>query len=703
MQPAKNLDPLLNPSSIAIIGASCHPDKAGYIVLKNLIASGYKGQILPVNRAGGSLLGFKLITVLSDLPQGLDLAIICLPRDQVVTSLQELAKRALKGAVIMATGFKESDREGHLLEQKLASFAQKNNIALLGPGSLGFINTVRLLNATATEAQLPLGNAAFFSQSGALCLATLDWALGSNFGFSCFVHLGGKSIINEAHLLQTLADDPATQIIMGHAESIENGREFLRIAEKITPQKPVLMLKSGTTTAGARAVSEHTGSLAGTREAYEAAFAQTGIIQAPDISTLLRLGQAFSMQKPPKGSNIAIITNSGGPGILAADACENSQLQLVRPQKQTLKRLGESLPAHASLYNPIDIVGDADATRYKMALETVAEDEFIHSLLVILSPTAAAQIEETAQAAIDVHTRYKKPLFACFMGSKRIQTAQEMLRKANIPCFSFPQEAIEAIEALYKYRLWTKRAFPVDICFRRDKGKAKRSIKAARDLGLIELTEQRAMDFVSAYELPIPETVLARTSEQAVRAAKRIGYPVALKVSSPHIKEKKALGAVALNIKTPAELRTAFMEITSAVRRKRPETYITGCMVQSMAPTQSHAVSIQCSNDSQFGPCLRFGLKGLHTELLNDWSVRLAPLSVGDAEKMLREITAWPLLAGVRGEKSVNTRALEDILLTISQMLVDFPEIAEASFAPIMADHEKALVVDMQITLTPKK
>lgn len=702
MHLADNIEALLNPTTVAVVGASRTPGKAGHTVLEGLISSGYRGKILPVNPAGGTLLGLKVLPSLADLPQGLDMAVVCLPRELVYETLETLSRRSLKSAVVMASGFKETGKEGYYLEEKLGRLAKKYNIALLGPNSLGLVNTARALNATTTP-QLPrLGNVAFFSQSGALCFAAMDWALGTDFGFSSFVHLGNKAVINEANLMEALADDPATKVIMAHLESVDNGKEFMRAAEKVTARMPVIMLKAGSSTAGARAVSDHTGSLAGSREAYAAAFTQSGIIQVDELQELFRMALAFSTQPLPTGPNLAVVTNSGGPGILAADACENSRLNLVRPSPGTLKILREALPPYASLYNPIDIIGDADAERYRITLKAVAADEQVHSILVMLSPTASADILATAQAAVDVHRACKKPMFACFMGAERIRPAQELFQEAGLPCYGFPEQAVQALEAMHNHHQWRARAYPVDVCFRRDKGRAERVIAAARKLGLTELTELKAMDLGAAYELPYPETVLARTSDQAVRAAKRIGFPVALKVSSPHIPNRADVGGVALDLSGPNEVRAAFLDITSRSARRRHGAYLTGCLVQAMAPGDSRAVVVEFRHDPQFGPLVRFGMDGVHTEILGDWSIRLAPLTVGDAEEMVREITAYPLLRGVRGEKPVDTGAIEDILLTVSQMAVDFPEIEAARVGPIMVDQDGAQVVDMRLTLSPK-
>jgi acetyltransferase len=702
MHLADSIDILLAPATVAVVGASRTPGKAGYAVVEGLQRAGYKGKIIPVNPAGGELLGLPVCPGVDELPEGVDLAALCLPRELVPEAFEGLVRRGVRAVVVMAAGFRETGREGWWFEQQLARQARQHHVALLGPNSLGLMHCARSLDIT-TLGPLPrCGNVAFFSQSGSMCYAAMDWALGTEFGFSVFAHLGNKAVVSEAHLIEALGRDECTDVIIAHLESVENGREFMRAAEKVTARKPVIMLKAGTTPGGARAVSDHTGALAGNAMAYDAAFIQSGIIRVDEARDLFRLAEAFATQPLPKGPNLAVVTNSGGPGILAADACENSRLNLVRPGAATLEALREVLPPYASLYNPIDIIGDADAARYRAALAAVAADEQVHALLVLLTPTASAEVEETARAVVEVARSSGKPVLASFMGQERVAAGREILRHAGVPCYEFPEQAVHALEALHGHHLWQNRAYPVDVCFRRDKARAERVIAQARELGLSELLDFRAMELGQAYELPFPETVLARTSEQAVRAAKKMGFPVALKVASPQIEFKTEVRGVALGLGGPNEVREAFGKITARAARLRPEAYLLGCMVQAMAPRSARDVQVDFTRDAQFGPLIRFGMGGVHTEVLGDWSKRLAPLSLGDSQDMVREITAYPLLRGVRGEKSVDIGAIEDILLTVSQMAVDFPEIESARIGPILVDESGALVVDMRVTLTPR-
>ncbi|MBI9080546.1 MAG: acetate--CoA ligase family protein [Pseudodesulfovibrio sp.] len=694
-----NLHPLFNPDSIAIIGASRSPGKLGHVILSNLLKAGYRGKLFPVNPAGGIILDTPVFKSISKLPQAPGLGIIVLPREKVLNAMRELANIRVSAICVITAGFRETGRDGFELEMKMANLARKKGITLLGPNSLGLVNTAEGINATIAQAAPAKGSIAFFSQSGALCSAILDWADGEDIGFSKFISLGNKAGLSEADVIEYLGDDPETKVIIGYLESVDDGQRFIRKASIVTETKPVILIKAGTTPAGARATSSHTGSMAGSLVASTAAFRQAGIIQVESLESLFDLARAFSEQPLPTGPNLTVITNSGGPGILAADACGEAGLHLSRPSQATLEILTKVLPPFASIYNPIDIIGDGKADRYRDTFQAVAQDEFTNAILILLTPTASAEVEATAQAIIDVAKTCNKPVFTCFMGGKRIGPGRDMLLQAGIPCYSYPEPAIRAIEAMHSHYRWLNRPYPVEVCFRRDKGKAARAIKKAQKLGISELPFSDAMEIATAYELPIPETRLVRTSDQAVRAAKKMGYPVAIKIVSPHISNRGDIQGVALDLRTPREVRDAWLDITTRAQRKRPDAYLSGCLVQTMGPIKAHEVIIRFTQDPQFGPLISFCLVGLSAEALGDISYRLAPLTLQDAQDIVREIKSFPLLRGARGEEAVNLASIEDILLSISQMATDFPEIQEAELNPILVDADGALVADLRLTI----
>ncbi len=699
MQSVDRFEPLFRPQSIAVVGASRKKHKLGHVLTANIIGAGYRGKLLPVNPEAEEILGLTAYRSCADLPEQPDLGIVIVPREHVIRALEDLGKAGAGAVLVITAGFRETGREGFELEEKMSRIATRWGFVLMGPNSLGLINTSQNLNASIAGQVPPKGNIGFFSQSGALCSAILDWSTGENLGFSKFLSLGNKAGISEADALEAMGDDPDTSVIIGYLESVDNGREFMRVAQRVTEKKPVIMIKAGTTQAGARATSSHTGSVSGSLEACRAAFSQSGIIQVDDIESLFDIARAFSCQPLPEGHSLTVVTNSGGPGILAADACEQAGLHLATPASETVEALRKSLPAYASLYNPIDIIGDAGADRYRATLEAVAKDNMTDSIMVMLTPTASAQIPETAQAVIDVAKTSDKPMFACFMGDQRVSPGRDMLLNAGIPCYAYPEPAVRALAAMVRHKRWRNRPWPVEVCFRRDKGKAEKLVNRAMKIHLPELPQPQAFEMAMAYELPVPETKLARTSEQAVKAAKKIGYPVALKIVSPHIKHRSGLDAVVLDLQTPQEVRTAFREITNRVMCLRPGAYISGCLVQSMGPAHAREVKIRLRQDSQFGPMVGFSMAGPAADILGDEVWRLAPLTLQDAQEMVREIRSYPLLRGVRGQAPVNFGALEDMVMTVSQMADDFPNIRDAELNPVLIDEHEALVADLRLTV----
>lgn len=699
-----NIPALFNPKSVAIVGASATSGKIGNVILANLIQAGYQGTIFPVNPKSETILGCRVIRNIEELPEGansVDLAVICIPPANVADAVDALGKKGVKAVVVITAGFKEVGGSGWFMEEQVKKLAQQHGMALLGPNCLGLINTGANLNTTFAVGQPQKGNIAFFSQSGALCVSILDWAQERNLGFSKFISIGNKAILDESDMLAYLAEDPDTKVIIGYVEGVECGKRFLKIAQDVTREKPVIMIKSGKTSAGAKAASSHTGAMAGADQAYEAAFRQTGVMRVDALRDLFNFAQAFSNQPLPAGPNVAIVTNSGGPGILAADACELSRLIMAPLSSPTVDRLKEILPPFAAFYNPVDVIGDAKADRFAGAVDIVLQEDRVHSLLVLVSPTARTGVTDVAEAIVDVSRKHAKPIFACLMGGPAVAKGKDILMAAGIPCYDFPEPAIKAIEALSRYKEWKEHPMPVNVCYRRDIGRAREVIKTAKTQGMQEIVEFQAQGLLKAYELPMPDTRLCRTSDEAIAAAKQIGFPVVLKIASPQISHKSEVGGVRVNLKSPEEIQSAFLDITSRTQRLRKDAYIMGCLVQGMVPKDAKEVIIGFKRDPQFGPMIIFGLGGIYVEVLKDISCRLAPLSLGDAQEMIRDIKSFPLLQGVRGEPSVNFTALEDILLIMSQLSLDFPDIYEAEFNPVLVNSEGAWVADVRVILSP--
>ncbi|MEA5088573.1 acetate--CoA ligase family protein [Solidesulfovibrio sp.] len=697
----ENIQALFAPKTVAVIGASAAQGKVGHTVVKNMQEAGFKGTLIPVNPKADEIMGLPVTKRIEDLPVGLDLAVIVVPVAAVVPSMEALAAIKCKSAIIITAGFKEVGKEGAALERKLIEICTAHDIAMVGPNCLGLLSTHNDNNASFAAGYPKQGSIAFFSQSGALCTAILDWALGEEVGFSKFVSMGNMAVVNEANMLEYLRTDPNTKVILGYIENVSNGADFIEQAAKVCREKPVIMIKSGTTAAGAKAASSHTGAIAGSDAAYTAAFRKTGVIRAGDMATLFDLALAFSTQPLPEGPGLCVVTNAGGPGILAADATEKSPLlHMARLSNSTIERLKEFLPPYASLYNPIDVVGDAPAERYRKTLEVVIDDPQVNSILVLLTPTASAQIVETAEAIIDIAKLTKKPIFVNYMGGMRIEPGVRMLGDAGIPCSIYPEPLIRSIETMYHYNLWRQTPAQEYPDIRRNRQKARLVINEARAKGATEVVEFQAQEVLRAYNLPTPNTVLARSSDEAVAGAEKIGYPVVLKIASPQISHKSDVGGVKVNLADAEAVKNAFFDITARAQRLRPEAYIAGCLVQEMAPKGCKEIIIGFKRDEQFGPLLMFGLGGIYVEILKDIAFRLAPLGRDDAKNIIREIKSYMLLKGVRGEPPVNFQAIEDILLTMSELALDFPEIQEAEFNPVLVNAEKAVVADVRITLS---
>ncbi len=693
------MDSLFAPSSIAVVGASAISGKIGNTILANIVNAGFKGEIYPVNPRGGLLNGRKVYESISDLRHPVDLAVIAVPRNHVLECFHELIGIGIKSVIVVSAGFKEVDHDGWGLETALAELARKENINLLGPNCLGLICSKSSLNASfATGNPLP-GKMGFFSQSGALCVAVLDWALGAGVGFSNFISLGNKAVLDEASMLEYLGNDPDTRVILGYVENVDDGRRFMEKASKVAMKKPIIMMKAGTTPAGARAASSHTGAIAGSDKACGAAFKQSGVIRVDRLDELFNLARAFSIQELPLGPNLGIVTNAGGPGILAADACGESGMRMPTFSPETIGELQRMLPGYASLYNPVDLLGDADESSYGRAVRIVGHDPSVNSLLVIVAPTQRLDITAVAKEVALAVSEIAKPVFCCLMGRRNSENAREIFASAGIPVYDFPKQAVRAMDCMYRYAAWKGRPPRTYITPDRDVDSAREVIDAALRSGRPELVEFQARDIVTAYGLPTPESDLARSGDEAVEIAEQLGYPVVLKIASPQISHKSDVDGVKVGLKSAQEVRDAFWDITARTQRLRPDVYIAGCLVQQMASPESREVIVGFRRDEQFGPLLMFGLGGVYVEILKDISFRLAPLSVEDAGDMVREIRSYMLLKGVKGGEPVDFEAITDVLIRMSSLAEDFPEIYEAEFNPVLVSSEEALVADARMTV----
>ena len=694
------LDNFFNPKSIAVIGASRTPGKVGYDILKNIIQYGYEGAVYPINPGADELLGKKAYPSLLEVHEKVDLAVIVVPSKSVIEVIEQCGTKNIDAAIVITAGFKESGLEGAKLENGLVKKAKEVGVRFIGPNCLGMIDTHSKVNASFAAGMPAKGSIGFFSQSGALCLAVLDRALPDEIGFSKFISMGNKADISDTDIMLALSEDDNTKVILGYIEGVSDGRKFMEVAAQVSKKKPLIILKSGITSSGAKAASSHTGALAGREATFDAAFKQSGIIRAHSINELFNYALAFAHQPLPAGPNVAIITNSGGPGILAADACDKSDLQLVPLHKEIIDELRTFLPHAASFYNPIDILGDAGADRYEKALNTVLKDEKIHGVIVLLTPTAIVNVEDTAKAIVNISNLIDKPILTSFMGKQKVDPGARILTKYNVPNYSYPEDAVSSFNALYHHHVWINRPDKTYQNFNGFKEKAVQIFQKVNEENRDRLTESEVHDVLTAYGFSQPKSLFARTSEEAVAAAKGIGYPVVMKIVSPQIVHKSDIGGVRVNLDSKKEVENAFFDITTHVRNIMPTAYIYGVMIQEMIHGGKEVI-MGITKDPQFGHMIMFGLGGIYVEVLKDISFRITPLSKEDAHEMIRETRTFPLLRGVRGEAEADIEAIEKSLLVLSQLALDFPQILEADINPLLVKKrgEGAFAIDARFAI----
>ncbi len=692
------LEKFFNPKAVAVIGASREPGKVGHNVVYNLLEGNFRGAIYPINPKAKEILGLKAYPSIITVPGDIDLAVIAVRAPLVPDILEECGQKGVKAAVILSAGFKETGREGAKLEKQLLNVARKYGLRIIGPNCLGILDTYHHLNATFAAIKPLRGHIGFFSQSGALCLALLEWSRAEKVGLSRFISLGNKCDVSELECLKLLGEDPHTTVVMGYLEGIEDGRAFTEVAQRVAREKPVIIFKSGITTAGARAASSHTGSLAGSETAFEAAVRRAGIIRVQSLREFFNVALFLAFQPVPKGPHLGILTNSGGPGIIAADACERSVLELPTLSAETVEKLRKVLPPYAAFYNPVDITGDADAERYAKALAILIEDQLLHGLLVILSRTATVDPEEVAERLAE--KRSKKPLFACFLGYDSVKKARRKLLKYKIPPFEYPEEGINVLEKVWLYECWRKKP-PISCTpLKVDFNKAASIMRQVRNEGRAQLFDYEVKEILQAYGFRFPKSLIARTTDEALIAARAIGYPVVLKVLSPQILHKTDVGGVKVNIRDDKELIQSFQTITMKVRQALPGATILGILVQEMILDGKETI-IGFTRDPQFGPLVMFGLGGIYVEVLKDVHFRLAPLCPEEALEMIREINAYPLLKGFRGEPELDIPVLIKSIIALGQLAADFPELNEGEINPLLVRPKGhgAIAVDARLGL----
>jgi len=695
------LEALFNPESVAVVGASRTPGKVGYDIFENLVRSPYPGTLIPVNPAGGELLGKKVYGRLSEVPAPVDLVVIVLPASLVLEAAREAVALKARAMIVISAGFKEVGEDGARMEQELAALCRRSGVRLLGPNCLGVIDTSSGLNASFAGAMPEPGGIAVFSQSGALCTAMLDMARGRHLGLSKLVSIGNKADISEVDLLQALAEDRATRVIVGYLEDISSGDDFIKAAEEASARKPVVILKSGTTAAGQKAAASHTGVLAGAETAYGAAFKRSGVCRADTFEALFDYATALSMQPPPRGDSILIITNAGGPGTMAADAVEKAGMRVAELDRNIATALRSRLPAAASVGNPIDVLGDADPQRYVEALKAAQQDPAVDGIIVLLTPQAMTRPAETARAIAE-NLDGSKPVLASFMGGRDVLPGRRELAAAGLPDYESPERAVAALRAMYQYGVWKNRPPRMVTRFPVNRRRVERIITRHRRTARLQLSEVKAKDILKAYGFHILPGHLAVSGDEAAEVARFIGFPVAMKIVSPNIVHKTDLGGVRLNLGSSREVEDAFELMTMRIARHAPQATIEGVYVEKMAEPGLEII-LGMSRDPQFGPMLMFGLGGIFVEVMKDVAFYLAPITREEAIQMLKATRSYEMLKGKRGSKEVDIQAIAGALQRISQLTTDFPQITELDINPLIVGEigTEPVVADARMTLKP--
>jgi len=693
------LKSLLTPKSIAVIGASRKAGKVGHEIVANLIKGGYAGMIIPVNPSADEILGLRCYPDITQYDGEIDLSVVVVPTQGVMSAVESSVSAGAQAIAVITAGFREVGSEGTKLEEQIARYCQSKQVRLLGPNCLGLINSHHKMNASfATKMPQP-GNISIFTQSGALATAILDWSAASHVGLGKLISIGNKADLNENDFLTALSQDDQTKVIVGYLESILCGDDFIKAAEVASSRKPIVILKAGTTTAGSKAASSHTGSLTGADIAYGAAFKRTGIIRAETFESLFDYAIAFAMQPLPKGDRVAIITNAGGPGIMAVDAVENLGLKAAILNEEIGRALKEKLPAAASVGNPIDVLGDGAPDRFVTAVDAAQDDSGVDAIIAILAPQAITKPLETARAIKDC-MRHEKPLFACFMGGEDVMPGREELTAANIPNYPSPERAVRTLKAMCDYVAWRNRPPRIVTRFPVNRRRVERIVTRHQRNDIYNIGEAKAKEILVAYNFKVPAGRLAMTAEEAVEVADEIGYPVAMKIASPDILHKSDIGGVKLNLESVEAVRDAYDLMMLRIGQKLPKANLEGVYMEEMCP-RGREVIIGMSYDQQFGPMLMFGLGGIFVEVMKDVTFHLAPITAEEAMQMLKGTRSFALLKGVRGQSGVNLSAIGGSLQRLSQLITDFPQIIEMDINPLIVGSTGAdpVAADARITL----
>ena len=701
-----DIQKIFYPKSIAVVGASTKEGTLSRTIFTNLIGGGFNGVLYPVNPKADNILGVKCYPTVSAIPDPVDMAIIVIPPEYVPSVLEECGQRGVKGIIIISAGFKEVGAEGAALENKVVEIVKKYDMALIGPNCLGVINPEPnvAMNAAFGKFMPGSGNIAFITQSGALGTAILDYAKGLGIGFSKFVSMGNKAGVKELDLLLYLKDDPMTKVIIMYVEDLANPRAFIEKAKQVSIEnenvKPIIALKSGRTAEGAKAASSHTGALAGSDLMYEALFAQAGIIRAEKVEELLDMAIAFESMPVPKGDKVCIVTNAGGPGIMTTDAVIKYGLKLAKLEESTVAELRKFLPKTSNFNNPIDVIGDAQHDRYEGAMAHVLNDKNVDSVIVLLTPQSVTDVEEIAESVVRTSKASAKPVLACFMGIVDVSKGIDILKKHKIPTYRFPEEAAETLARMFKFGEFINQPKSEVKSYKVDKEKVKSIIEKVKKEGRTFMPELESLEVLNAYGFPTLQSKLGRDKKEALKFAKEIGYPIAMKIVSPDIVHKFDVKGVVINLKSDAEVEAAYDTMMANVKAFKPDAKVWGVNIQEMAKKGEELI-VGANRDAMFGPVVMFGLGGIYVEALKDVTFGFAPLKPSDAMKMIKSVKMYKVLEGIRGKPPADINAVAECMLRLSQLLLDFEEISELDMNPIIvyALGEGCKVADVRILI----
>nr|WP_259517237.1 acetate--CoA ligase [Halanaeroarchaeum sp. HSR-CO] len=689
---------LFAPERVAVVGATEREGSIGRAIMENL--ESFAGDVVPINPKRDEVFGIAAYSDIGAVPDPVDMAVVVVPPHIAVDAVRNLAENGVKNVVVITAGFGETGSEGAAREHELQEIASEYDLNLVGPNSLGVMSTPVDMNGSfGPEDALP-GSMSFMSQSGAFITAVLDWANDQDIGFKDIVSLGNKAVLDETDFIEIWNEDGDTDVILGYLEGIENGREFIDTARDVTEDTPIVLVKSGRTDAGAQAASSHTGTIAGSERAYEAGLDQAGVLRAENVEELFDYARILDGQPVPDGDDVAVITNAGGPGVMATDAIGDSDLNMASFTEETVERLGETMPDEANIYNPVDVIGDADNERFKKALDIVLEDENVSSAVVISCPTAVIEYEGLADDIAEVQQKHGNPVVASLMGGERVEVPADTLRDHGIPNYFDPARAVRSLDALATYRDITELDYEPPIEFDVDRDRAEEILRSVENRDTNRLGVE-AMELLDAYGIPTPAGDIVDTPTKAREVAEGIDGGVVMKIVSPDILHKSDIGGVKVGVEDE-DVEDAFEDLVTRARNYQPDATILGVQVQEMVDLDSGTETILGMNrDPQFGPLMLFGLGGIFVEILEDTTVRVAPVSERESEEMIDEIQSAPLLRGARGRDPVDEDAVVESVQRLSQLVTDFPAILELDINPLVATPDGVQAVDIRLTVDP--